>query len=96
VERMNSATRTESVARYLRALYSHDRVIALTAFKDIPVLVMCGDEDLLTPVEHSQAIADALPHAELVVVPNGGHVALLEHSEAVNAALIPFIRGIPA
>jgi pimeloyl-ACP methyl ester carboxylesterase len=96
VERMNSATRTESVARYLRALYSHDRVLALTAFKDIPVLVICGDEDLLTPVEHSEAICEALPHAELVVIPKGGHVALLEHSEAVNGALLPYLRKILA
>lgn len=96
VERMNSATRTESVARYLRALYTHDRVMALGGFKDIPVQVICGDEDLLTPVEHSQAIAEALPHAELVVIPKGGHVALLEHSEAVNAALVPFLRMISA
>jgi pimeloyl-ACP methyl ester carboxylesterase len=92
VERMNSATRTESVARYLRALYGHDRIMALSAFRDVPVLVVCGDEDLLTPVEHSEAICAALPHAEMVVVPNGGHVALLEHSEAVNAVLLPFVR----
>jgi pimeloyl-ACP methyl ester carboxylesterase len=96
VERMNSATRTESVARYLRALYSHDRVMALGGFKDIPVLVMCGDEDLLTPVEHSQAICEALPHAELVVIERGGHVALLEYSDAVNAALLAYIRKIAA
>jgi pimeloyl-ACP methyl ester carboxylesterase len=94
VERMNSATRTESVARYLRALYDHDRVMALEAFNDIPVLVVCGDEDLLTPMEHSLAICDTLPHAEMVIVPNGGHVALLEHSEAVNAVLVPFVRKL--
>ncbi len=92
VERMNSATRTESVARYLRTLYTHDRVMALGAFTHIPVLVVCGDEDLLTPVEHSEAICEALPNAELVVVPMGGHVALLEHSDAVNAAVVPFVR----
>jgi pimeloyl-ACP methyl ester carboxylesterase len=93
VERMNSATRTESVARYLRTLYTHDRVLALGAFKETPVLVICGDEDLLTPVEHSEAICEALPHAELVVIPQGGHVALLEHSEDVNEALVPFVQG---
>jgi pimeloyl-ACP methyl ester carboxylesterase len=92
VEKMNSATRTESVARYLRALYSHDRLLALGAFREVPVLVICGNEDLLTPVEHSEAICEALPHAELFVVPNGGHVVLLEHSEAVNAVLVPFVR----
>ncbi len=94
VERMNSATRTESVARYLRTLYTHDRVLALGAFKNIPVLVVCGDEDLLTPVEHSRALCEALPHAELVVVPSGGHVALLEHNETVNAVVLPFIRKL--
>ena len=92
VERMNSATRTESVARYLRTLYSHDRVMALSAFAETPVLVICGSEDLLTPVEHSRAISEALPDAELVVVPGGGHVVLLEHNEAVNAVVVPFIR----
>jgi pimeloyl-ACP methyl ester carboxylesterase len=94
VERMNSATRTESVARYLRALYSHDKVLALSAFAKTQVLVICGSEDLLTPVEHSEAICEALPGAEMVIIPNGGHVVLLEHSEAVNAVLLPFIRKI--
>ena len=96
VERMNSATRTESVARYLRALYSHDRVLALGALAKLPVLVVVGGEDLLTPPEHSEAIATALPEAELVIVPNGGHVVLLEHSEAVNAVLVPFLRKLLA
>jgi pimeloyl-ACP methyl ester carboxylesterase len=94
VERMNSATRTESVARYLRTIYTHDRVMALGALSEIPVLVICGDEDLLTPVEHSQAICQALPTAELVVIPKGGHVALLEHHEAVNAVFVPFVRKL--
>jgi pimeloyl-ACP methyl ester carboxylesterase len=94
VERMNSATRTESVARYLRALYTHDRVLALGALTKLPVLVIVGEEDLLTPAEHSEAIAEALPEAELVVVPNAGHVVLLEHSEAVNAVLTPFLRKL--
>jgi pimeloyl-ACP methyl ester carboxylesterase len=96
VERMNAATRTESVARYLRTLYSHDRVLALSAFKQIPVLVICGEEDLLTPVEHSRALCEALPHADLIVIDKGGHVALLEHNVAVNAVLLPFVRKIDA
>ena len=94
VERMNSATRTEAVARYLRTLYTHDKVLALAALREVPVLVMCGDKDLLTPVEHSEAIGDALPHADVVVIPDGGHVVLLEHHDAVNAVLVPFIRKL--
>jgi pimeloyl-ACP methyl ester carboxylesterase len=94
VERMNSSTPTEVVARYLRALYTHDKTMALAAFRDVPVLVICGDEDLLTPLEHSEEICRALPHAQLVAVPGAGHVVLLEHSEAVNAVLVPFVRKL--
>jgi pimeloyl-ACP methyl ester carboxylesterase len=94
VESMNSATRMESVARYLRALYTHNKTMALGAMAEIPVLIICGEEDLLTPVEHSRAICEVLPDAELVVVPHAGHVVLLEHSEAVNAVLLPFVRAM--
>lgn len=94
VERMNSTTPTEVVARYLRTLFRHDKVLALAAFAQTPVLVICGDEDLLTPVEHSEAICAALPHAEMIVVPDGGHVVLLEHNEAVNAVFLPFVRKL--
>jgi pimeloyl-ACP methyl ester carboxylesterase len=92
VERMNSATRTETVARYLRTLFGHDRVMALSAFNELPVLVICGSEDLLTPMEHSEAICALLPDAELLIVPNAGHVALLEYNDAVNDVLVPFVR----
>ncbi len=96
VEHMNSATRMESVARYLRALYSHDKTMALGALVDLPVLVLCGEEDLMTPIEHSEAIAAVLPSAELVVIPHAGHVVLLERPDEVDAVLLPFVRAVAA
>jgi pimeloyl-ACP methyl ester carboxylesterase len=96
VERMNSATPSESVARYLHTLYGHDREPGVGVLKHIPVLIVCGEQDQVTPVEHTRALAQALPQAELAVIPGGGHVALLEHSEAVNAILLPFVRKIGA
>jgi len=96
VEQMNSATSSESVARYLRTLYAHAREPGIGALKGVPVLIICGDGDQVTPVEHSRLLAQALPHAELAVIPGAGHVALLECNEAVNAILLPFIRKIGA
>ncbi len=96
VEQMNAATPTESVARYMRALYNHDRQPGLGALKQVPVLLICGDEDQVTPIAHSRLLARELPHAELAIIPNAGHVALLEHNETVNAALLPFVRKIGA
>src|SRR5262249_47688496 len=96
VERMIAATRTESVARYIRELYGHDMTLSLGARTDVPVLVICGEEDLLTPVEHSEAICAVLPEAQLVVVPLAGHVVLLERHDAVNAVLVPFVSSVAA
>ncbi|GAA1815818.1 alpha/beta hydrolase [Planosporangium flavigriseum] len=94
VERMNSATSAEVIARYVRTLYTHARLLALAALRTVPVLIVCGDVDLLTPLAHSHEICEALPGSELVVVENGGHVALLEHADEVNAALGSFLRRV--
>jgi pimeloyl-ACP methyl ester carboxylesterase len=94
VEQMNSATPTESVARYLRALYGHDRKPGVGGLKGVPVLIICGEKDQVTPLEHSWALARALPHSELAVIPDSGHAVLLEHCDDVNAILLPFVRKI--
>jgi pimeloyl-ACP methyl ester carboxylesterase len=94
VEKMNSATSVEVIARYVRTLYTHARLLALAALRTVPVLVVCGDVDALTPLAHSQEICEALPDAEMVVVSDGGHVVLLEHADEVNAAIGSFLRRV--
>jgi len=94
VERMNSRTSTEVIARYLRTIYSHARLLALTPLRDVPVLVVVGDTDVLTPLAHSEEICEALPDAQMVVVEGGGHVVMLEHADEVNAALAAFLTRV--
>jgi pimeloyl-ACP methyl ester carboxylesterase len=91
VEQMNSRTSTEVIARYLRTVYTHERIDALAELKRTKVLVICGDEDKITPPEHSAEIIKHLPDARLVDVPQAGHVALLERPDIVNAALLEFL-----
>jgi pimeloyl-ACP methyl ester carboxylesterase len=94
VEKMNSRTSTEVVARYLRAIFTHARYPALEALKRTKVLVVCGDKDLLTPLAHSEEICRVLPDAELFVVPEAGHVAMLEFPDEVNGALLDFLARV--
>jgi pimeloyl-ACP methyl ester carboxylesterase len=91
VERMNSAMSTDVMARYLRTLYSHARLLVLGPLREVPVLIVCGDSDLLTPLAHSYEIASVLPEAEVVVVAGGGHVVLLEHADEVNEGIDTFL-----
>ncbi len=91
VEQMNSRTSTEVIARYLRTVYTHERISALAELKRTKVLVICGDDDKLTPPSHSAEIVKHLPDARFVAVPQAGHVALLERPDIVNAALLEFL-----
>lgn len=94
VESMNSKTSVETLTKYLHTLYTHNRFPALSALRGVPVLVVVGDRDYLTPVTHSEEILKHLPEAELLKIENSGHVVMLEKSEQVNAALIPFLEKI--
>ncbi|WP_409236893.1 alpha/beta fold hydrolase [Streptomyces sp. PA5.6] len=82
-ERMIEATPIDVVAEFYPAFAEHDKAAALKHFAELPVLVLAGDEDLVTPSEHSEAIAHLLPDAELVLVPDAGHLVMLEHPEVV-------------
>jgi pimeloyl-ACP methyl ester carboxylesterase len=63
----------------------------------VPTLVACGDEDLLTPMEYSQDMADALPKSELVIVEGAGHLVELEQPEIIDEALVRLVeRATPS
>ncbi|MEU7867949.1 alpha/beta hydrolase [Dactylosporangium sp. NPDC049140] len=94
VETMNSTTSTEVIARYLRTLYTHSRLLVLGPLRSVPVLLVCGDKDVLTPLAHTYEITSVLPEAELVVIADGGHVVLLEHADEVNEAMDTFLTKV--
>ncbi|MBY8883835.1 alpha/beta hydrolase [Streptomyces sp. PTM05] len=86
-ERMIEATPIDVVAEFYPAFTQHEKADSLVALDGLPALVMAGDKDLLTPSEHSVAIAERLPGAELVVVPDAGHLVMLEYPQIVNARM---------
>ncbi|MFD5201186.1 alpha/beta fold hydrolase [Streptomyces sp. NPDC058375] len=86
-ERLIESTPIDVVAEFYPAFTEHDKSGALPAFRDVPVLILAGDKDLVTPSPHSEAIADILPDAELVIVPDAGHLVMLEHPETVTDRL---------
>ena len=52
-----------------------------------PTLVVAGAEDPATPVDMVRQIADGVPGARFVVVPDAAHLVNAEAPEAVNTAL---------
>ncbi|TLQ44238.1 alpha/beta fold hydrolase [Streptomyces marianii] len=98
-ERMIEGTPIDVVAEFYPAFAEHDKAAALDVFQEVPVLVLAGDRDLVTPSSHSEAIADLLPDGELVIVPDAGHLVMLEHHEVVTdrlADLLVRVGAVPA
>ncbi|MGA3208846.1 MAG: alpha/beta hydrolase [Syntrophales bacterium] len=60
-----------------------------------PTLVMCGADDKMTPPALSQFLRGNIPGAQLSLVKNAGHMAMLENAEAFNKALKSFVESLP-
>ena len=78
-----------------RALMARPDSRALLASIRCPLLVACGDSDLLTPLECSQEIAAAVPGAALHVLPECGHLLTWERPEAVSGLLQQWVERLP-
>ena len=87
VHRMLSATPIDVVAEFLPTLESHDKRAALEAIGRVDTLVLVGDDDMLTPSRHSDEIVRHVPGAELVIIPDSGHMVMLEKYPEVNQHL---------
>lgn len=86
MEQMITGTSVEVMTEFFDTFLTHDKLEALKVLDGIATVIVCGDRDMLTPVKNSHLMADALPDAELLVVPGAGHMVMLERSAVVNGA----------
>lgn len=87
VARLNAGTPIDVVADFFGAFKSHDKFAALPVLRSVATLIMVGENDLLTPADHSRTIAAELPEAELHVLDHCGHMLLLEYPDEVSRRL---------
>jgi len=57
----------------------------------VPVLVVAGGRDGFTPPERSRSMAEAIPDAELLEIPNASHTAPIERPKLVVETIRDFI-----
>ena len=79
---------------FYRTLLDHDEHASLAAMRDIPVTLLVGDSDRLTPASHSRRMAEALPDAELIVVPGAGHSVNITRQDVVDGALLRLLDRV--
>ncbi|WP_084385511.1 alpha/beta fold hydrolase [Rhodococcus sp. WMMA185] len=94
VAAMANTTSVVTMSSFLESLLGFDERHSLAALADIPSLILCGSVDMLTPFEHSAAMASMLPASELVSVDGAGHSVIFERATEVALAIIGLIDRI--
>jgi pimeloyl-ACP methyl ester carboxylesterase len=61
---------------------------------EVPTLIICGDDDKLTPVKYSRYLNDQVPKSTLHIIENAGHMVMLEQGDAVNKAIKEFLNKL--
>ena len=82
----------EQFERQIRALLARPNATSLLSQINCPALVAVGRQDEWSPVEQHEAIAAAIPDADLVVFEDAGHMAPLETPDEVSKALINWLE----
>jgi pimeloyl-ACP methyl ester carboxylesterase len=91
---MNAATPIDVMADFMSLFGSNDRAKALEVLQGLPMLIIGADGDRLTPVEHSRAMAEALPDATYVEVAESGHMVMLERHDLVTNSIAELIDDV--
>ena len=86
----------EVVADYYPAFAELDEFRALEVLSTVPTVVVGGEDDVITPIEHTARIIDLLPKADAIRVENCGHLGMIEKHEIFNDALDRLIDRVRA
>jgi pimeloyl-ACP methyl ester carboxylesterase len=58
-----------------------------------PTLLLCGEDDKLTPPKYAHYLQDSVRGASLTIIPHAGHMVMLEQPESVNQAIEEFLAA---
>jgi len=86
----------EVVADYFPGFQEVDEFQALEVLSNVPTVVIGGENDVITPIEHTARIIDLLPKAEAIRVEDCGHLGMIEKYEIFNDALDRLLTRVRA
>lgn len=87
VENQLADAERASVAWAQRAMARRPDATGTLAALDVPVLVVMGEEDTMSPLTEQHIIAEAAADSRIVIIPEAGHLSPLEAPNEVAAAL---------
>jgi len=85
--------RTNSAAAIYALMAMRDRPDASTVLHRItcPTLVIAGEHDVVARIDECRAMAETIPNARYVEIPDAGHLSNLENPAEFNRVLLEFL-----
>ncbi len=83
-------------ASFLNDLKACDRFDVIERLGEIklPILAVCGDQDVMTPPKYSNFMADRVPGTKVAIIPGGTHMAYAEKPAEVNQAIDEYLKDL--
>ena len=82
----------ETALRQTRAIMGRaDHREALSRLS-LPVALMCGEHDRVTPPQLTQQLAQCIPHAQTCIIPQSGHMLPVQQAPAVAKVLASLLH----
>jgi 3-oxoadipate enol-lactonase len=89
-----AAFSAEGLARLTLGLADRPDRREMLAGIRVPVLLLGGAEDAVTPPEGMRVMARCMPGADFRILPEAGHLSALEQPRAFNAAVAGFVHTL--
>ena len=90
--RMASKVGLERCRQQVRALMARQDNLKILTSISCPTLVVCGEEDVLTPPKIHREMAEKIPSARLEFIPSCGHLTPLEASYQLNDLMFEWLE----
>lgn len=94
LDEIAAEVRPESLRTALTLMAETDLMDLLPKIS-VPTLLIWGEFDARSPLTVARQFEQAIPSAQLVVLPGAGHCSHLERPEAFNEAIRSFVRALP-
>jgi 3-oxoadipate enol-lactonase len=85
-------TNADTICKTLQALADRKETCGNLSQTKLPVLIMVGQEDKVTPPELAMQMHQLAPNSQLETISAAGHLSNLENPEAFNATLKAFLN----
>jgi pimeloyl-ACP methyl ester carboxylesterase len=93
VRSMIEGSSVEGIDRAIHAMMNRPDSTPQLSRLSLPVLVIVGEEDTLTPPADSERLQRRTSRSQLVVLPGAGHLSNIDAPEAFSTALANFLAS---